>query len=497
MRYLAAAFCAALCLIGFLNPAVAQDVTLISRDKSIEVSGNLLGFDGTFYRVDTVYGELTIDGTGVLCEGPACPNLEAYIAELTFSGTPAIGRVLLPALIEGYARSSGLGTRRVEVDERLTTYELLSENDSEVVGIFTVRQTSNDEAFADILSNEADVAMALRPASGEEIAFALEAGYGNLTSAAQHDVVAMEALVPTVDLNSAVASLSIEQVAGLLNGNLKQWSALGEDSSADIHVVLSGPAGDVLQSVSKVLSGYGFDGPYSPNVQVLESSVLSVDFSFNSDVAKERRIIPISDVCGISYASGPQAIKSMEYPLALPMYLYRPMRRMPKIGQDFFDFLDGQTAKRVVERAGFQAIDASETAIEIQGRRLVNAISLASPEVLDDLQSAVAELKGRRLLSLVFRFDGQDFDPTSSTSMKRLARLAESGGLDGQSLLFVGFGDTDGLAERVAANFRAEFPADPTVLDVTAVEFGNVIPLACPETERGRFMNARVEVWVQ
>ncbi|MDG2340253.1 MAG: substrate-binding domain-containing protein, partial [Paracoccaceae bacterium] len=414
MKYLAAAFVAALCFTGFLNPAIAQDVTLTSRDKSIEVSGNLLGFDGTFYRVDTVYGELTIDGTGVLCEGPACPSLEAYIAELTFSGTPAIGRVLLPALIEGYARASGLGTQRIEVDDQLTTYELLSESGSEVVGIFTIRQTSNDEGFADILSNEADVAMALRPASSEEIAFALEAGYGNLTAATQHDVVAMEALVPTVDLNSEVSSLSIEQVAGLLNGDLKEWRTLGEDSSAYIHVVLSEPATDVLQPVSKVLSGYGYIGPFAPNVQVLESSALSVDFTFSSSIAKERRVIAISDVCGISYASGPQALKSMEYPLALPMYLYRPMRRMPKIGRDFFDFLDGQTAKRVVERAGFQAIDASETPIEIQGRRLVNAISLASPENLDVLQGAVAELKGRRLLSLVFRFSDQGYDATSS-----------------------------------------------------------------------------------
>ena len=127
----------------------------------------------------------------------------------------------------------------------------------------------------------------------------------------------------------------------------------------------------------------------------------------------------------------------------------------------------------------------------------MNAISLASPENLDVLQGAVAELKGRRLLSLVFRFSDQGYDATSSTSMKRLARLAESGGLDGQSLLFVGFGDTSGLAERVAQDFRAEFPADPTVLDVSAVEFGNVIPLACPDTDRGRFMNERVEVWVR
>jgi len=33
--------------------AYAQDVSLTSRDGSVSVSGDFLGFDGEFYRVDT------------------------------------------------------------------------------------------------------------------------------------------------------------------------------------------------------------------------------------------------------------------------------------------------------------------------------------------------------------------------------------------------------------------------------------------------------------
>ena len=57
-------------------------MTLTSRDGDVEITGDLLGFDGEFYRVDTIYGELTVDGSGVLCEGPGCPNLSAYVAEV-------------------------------------------------------------------------------------------------------------------------------------------------------------------------------------------------------------------------------------------------------------------------------------------------------------------------------------------------------------------------------------------------------------------------------
>ena len=499
MKFIVAAFSAALCLFATVNSVVAQDVTLTSRDKSIEISGNLLGFDGTYYRVDTVYGELTVDGTGVLCEGPACPNLEAYIAELTFSGTPIIGRVLLPALIEGYARGAGLSVRRTEFGGALTTYELFSEHDLETIGVFTIKQTSNDEGFADILSNEADVAMALRAASDEEIAFAVEAGYGALNSGAQHEVIAMDALVPTVDRDSGVTSISMTHLAGLLDGSVTRWRELGEDSDAHIQVVLTDSVGDVFQPVTTVMQENGFANPSIPNVHVLESSPLSLDLAFYSSVPSTRRAIPISDRCGIAHASEARAIKALEYPLSLPMYLYRPMRRMPKIGQDFFNYLDGTSAKRVVERAGFQAIDASEADVDTQGRRLANAISLASAADLLGLKEAVNELKGRRLLSLVFRFDGDGdgYDANSSTSMKRLVRLAESGGLDGQSLLFVGFGVGEGLAEKVAMDFQTEFPAGPGVIEISTAEFGEVMPVACPDTELGKHKNTRVEVWVR
>lgn len=60
----------------------------------------LLGFDGEFYRLETEFGELTVDSSGVLCEGPACPNLQDYVAELSVSGSTTMGAVLMPALVE-------------------------------------------------------------------------------------------------------------------------------------------------------------------------------------------------------------------------------------------------------------------------------------------------------------------------------------------------------------------------------------------------------------
>ena len=185
MTALRAAILAALCLLVIPTTVAAQDVTLRSHDGNVEISGNLLGFDGEFYRVDTVYGELTVDGSGVACEGPGCPNLEAYVARLVFSGAPTIGRVLMPALLEAFAIRGDYDLRRLTDTPTELRFDLHTGQDGTLIGQFTFRLTNTDEGFADLLANEADIAMTLREIRQDELQHAREAGLGNLTAPAR------------------------------------------------------------------------------------------------------------------------------------------------------------------------------------------------------------------------------------------------------------------------------------------------------------------------
>ena len=67
-------FGAALIAALMFSEAAAQDVTLTSRDGALSLSGTLLGYDGEFFRIETRYGQLTVDGQGVTCDGPAAPT---------------------------------------------------------------------------------------------------------------------------------------------------------------------------------------------------------------------------------------------------------------------------------------------------------------------------------------------------------------------------------------------------------------------------------------
>lgn len=143
-------------------PAMAQDVTLTSRDGKVELSGMLLGYDGEFYRLRTQYGELTVDGSGVDCEGPGCPDLQHFVAEIQMSGSATMGAVLMPALIDAFAQRDNYDVTREDIDATHFTLSLTRSETGVVAARFGFSATNTDEGFADLLADDADVVMALR-----------------------------------------------------------------------------------------------------------------------------------------------------------------------------------------------------------------------------------------------------------------------------------------------------------------------------------------------
>lgn len=157
-----AAVCAALFLFVSSGFATAQDVTLNSLDGKIDLSGKLLSYDGENYRLRTIYGDLTVDGHRVSCTGAGCPDPENHVADVKISGSASMGAVLLPALLEGFARRHGQDAQRVDVDTTHFTYHLVEDQTGKPVATFSFRMTTADEGFADLLADEADIVLSRR-----------------------------------------------------------------------------------------------------------------------------------------------------------------------------------------------------------------------------------------------------------------------------------------------------------------------------------------------
>ncbi|MGH1576057.1 phosphate ABC transporter substrate-binding/OmpA family protein [Planktotalea sp.] len=509
---------AAFFLFMFAAPLAAQDVTLTSPDGTVEVSGTLLGFDGDFYRLQTIYGELTIDGTGVNCTGPACPDLQNYVAKLSISGSATIGEVLMPALIEGFALRRGYSVERVRVDATHFTYMLRNRADQTLLGEFAFRITNTDTGFADLLADDADIVMALREIRLTENRRASESALGDLTGPNRSRVLALDAMVPITAPGNPVDSISPAQLARVFAGRVTNWTQLGgPDAPISVHLRdsksglsqavqdrLMAPAGLVLDNTivrhttNKALTEAVTNDPFAIGIS-------SYSETANADV------LVLTGTCGFSLRAGRVTIKTEDYPLTAPMFLYIPARRLPKLAREFLTFTRSPSAQIVIRRAGFVDQAPEELSINQQGDRFANAISLIGTEInLSEVKRLVKVLSPMKRLSTSFRFraGSSALDAQSLSNVQQLARAIETGEYDERSIKFVGFSDGQGPAngnqrismQRARAVLAAVKQAAETVslddLDISVDAFGETLPMACDDSAWGRQVNRRVEVWV-
>ncbi|WP_264211837.1 phosphate ABC transporter substrate-binding/OmpA family protein [Leisingera thetidis] len=517
MTFFRAAVCAALFLAALARGLAAQDVTLSSPDGAVEITGTLLGFDGEFYRVETQFGELTVDGSGVTCDGPGCPSLSGFVAEITLAGSSAMSEVLLPALIEGFALRNGYQTRREPLPEGNFSHVLL--RGQKPAARFTFAASNTDAGFAALVADEADVAMALREIRPLEQKAARAAGLGDLTGPGRSRVLALDAFVPVVAPSNPVRDISLQQLAGIFSGQITNWQQLdGPDAPISMHMPVSGSG--LAQAVEDKLmvpfgAGLSAEIRRHDRSSTLVRRVLIDPFAIGIASYAEKgaaRVLTLTGTCGFSLQANRWAVKTEDYPLTVPMFLYLPARRLPKVARDFLAYVRGPAAQAVIRRAGF--VDQAPELIPVsrQGSRLANAILAADRNSgLSELQRLVETLGGMRRLTVSFRFEPGSARPDaqSRSNIEQLARALEAGEFDAKVLVFAGFSDGVGPAEgnrQIAlkragavreAVIRAAETADVSRVEIRTEGFGEALPMACDDSEWGRQINRRVEVWVR
>ena len=514
-----AAIFAALFFVLQVNAALAQDVTLKSRDGSISLSGTLLGFDGEFYRIETRFGELTVDGSGVTCTGVGCPSLIDYVAEVTISGSATVGRVLMPALIEGFAIRGGLDAKRITRTDGSFLYEVNAPATGKPLGRFAFRVTNTDSGFVDLLADEADIVMALREIRPNEVDAAKTAGLGDLTLPNRSRVLALDAMVPIVAPGNPVDDLSLAQLADVLSGTITNWQALGgPDAPITVHLRDSG-SGMVQGLEDRLLKPQGRawgdqTQSHTSNPELILAVArdpFGLGIASYADAGNTKPLI-LTGPCGFQLRATRRSIKTEDYPLTAPMFLYIPARRLPKLARDFLSYTHSPPAQIVIRRAGFVDQAPEEVPRDLQGDRLANAILVAEgAEGLETLQDMTRVLSPMRRLTTSFRFEAGSarLDAQSRSNVLQLARSLESGAYDARQLVFIGFSDGLGPASanldiarrratavRTAVETAAE-TADLGRIDISIEAFGEAMPMACDDTAWGRQVNRRVEVWVR
>ena len=517
----------AILVMAFGTQGLAADVTLLSRDGQLRIDGQLVQFDGEFYRVDTVWGQLTVDATGVLCEGPGCPDLTAFVAEARISGPAEAMQRLVPGLIDAFARARGLRAVQTAAADGRTVVEVFEPagdgTTARLSGRFRLSATSSAEGFADLIAAEADVAVSLREVLPDEVQMAAEAGLGRLDGRGQGLILALDALVPAVAADAApVSGLSNATLAAVLAGEIAEWGQLEgpEGWPVTLYLPVAGSALDqvLTERLLQVEGRTPSPDARRPDSATALSEALSRDaFGFGivpMSALGSLRPLALRGDCGLEVVADADSLKSEDWPLTTPIYAYVPQGRAPALVREFLAFTQGPEAAPAVRAAMFTDLDLQRRPFAGAGRRLANAISAAGTDTdIAALKTMVAALSGTDRLTVAFRFAGGSaaLDAPSRANVALLAGLIARGTFDGETLVFTGFSDGDGAAganlslsrTRAAAVLRAVRTAaeaeagGPVPVEFTATGFGEASPLACDDSAWGRQVNRRVEVWVR
>lgn len=90
--------------------------------------------------------------------------------------------MILSPLIEGFARAHDMAFERQESSPGQVTWALRDSTGSVETGRSDMSLTNSVEGFADLLANQADIALSTRPLSQDELALARDAGLGQQTN---------------------------------------------------------------------------------------------------------------------------------------------------------------------------------------------------------------------------------------------------------------------------------------------------------------------------
>lgn len=489
-----AAVSAALFLCG--AAASAQDVELTSRDGTLSLSGDLQSYDGEFYRVMTEYGLLTLDGQGVVCAGPACPDLTAHVAEVHVAGDPGAGTRLMPALVAAFAATKGYGAQWQSQGDGWI-YTLTDASGARAVARFSFVPMAADAAAAALRDGVADFVLAALP----------EPGMGAR-------VLGVEALVVVVAPGNPLAAISTGDLARVLSGQVENWNALGgPDMPLVVHALA--PEAGFRRALEARLGQKLVSDQDHATLDDLAAAVARDPWGLAVTAASATgpaQRITLTDSCGFALVPSRLSVKAGDYPLTQPFNLLTPKRRQSLMARDFLDFVGTPAAQAAVSQGGMVDRAAERGPLLTDGLRLANAIRSAGPEVpVTELQRLTGAMAGADRLSLTFRFQGgaRVLDASSQDNVAELARLIGAGLFDGEELVFAGFSDGSGdaatnlaLSRQRADTVREAVAAAVPDLDarrfsLSVEAFGEVLPMACDESPVGRQLNRRVELWLR
>lgn len=517
--FVAAAFGSALAS----GTAFAQQVEIKTMAGGVAVSGELVDFDDEFLTVRAQMGTIRISRSMSICEGEGCPpDAQEQTAlldpgSLAITGSASIGAALLPRMVGGFAQDQAMA---IEVDFDNSNRNLvmrLKETGGDAKEI-NLKLDSTARAFDDLLKGRASIILTSRRASASEAQRFVEAGIGDIRNERNEAVIALDGLGIVVSPENDISALAIEDVVGIVAGEIVDWSEVGGPRRPiALHLPPSGEdafeafAEDVLRprrlrpSRQAIRSRAGDE--LAAAVAADPNAIGLVPLSQSG----EAQVLSLELSCGLLAESSAFAVKAEEYPFGRRIYLYHRNPGVNVFADDLFAYTQSDSGQSGVGEVGFYDQTIIRRSVNEQGLRFVSAIvSDQGGSQLGQLQEMAAKVLQSTRLSTTLRFNSGSttLDTKALSDVQRMAAELTAPGAEYREVLLLGFTDGVGRSDvnQIISEDRAKAVRDQLVaaigpgqggLNIQAIGYGPVAPVGCNDEIGGREANRRVEVWVR
>jgi phosphate transport system substrate-binding protein len=309
---------------------------------------------GVIFGGRSVYQKISGKAFGSDTGSPVTESVRAsYKTILRIHGSTAIGYDCMPEVLRSFLteqgwtdiKAFGIGGEEALVGGKNKSGKMES-----------IELISNDtgKGFEDLFNNKANIGMASRPLKNDERQKFIGAGLGDIGSASNEQIIALDAVCVIVNNGNPVNRLKKEQVVNVFAGKVSNWNALG-NIDAPVTVYMFEKGHGIRDVFEKNLLG---TVPIAANVQLCKDSIEMVEkiekdpngigivsYQYTSSV----KSLAVSDT-GDNYIFPNRATISNEsYLLTRRMYLYVTNNRS-NMTENFLSYIYSNSAYEVIDK---------------------------------------------------------------------------------------------------------------------------------------------------
>lgn len=497
---------------------VGGPVTLQARDGSVEIQGNLTGFENEIYSVETGFGVLEISVIDAVCIGDACPVVRRFAKDIKLAASSELSSDLVANLAEGFAAANGASFGAEQGEGGVPSYVLTAAG-GELLASVDLTSLDSTSAVQTVVDGKADIAALTRSIRQDERTALLGEATEGSTRGEREIILALDALSVIVSPSNPVRVIGEAELSRIFAGEVTDWAQLGgQPGPVNLYVRSSDSGtGTVFNDLVMQPSGQGIS--VAANVLASDADITQAvmqdpnGIGYTNFSSRSRaKAIDIRGECGIQTPASEFTIKTEEYPLTRRIYMYRPEASIPETAVEFIDYIKTNAAQTIVGETGYVDQNVKSVSVNEQGLRFAAMLLPTEADVTyEDIQSMVSSLVSSDRLSLTFRFESGSarLDTRAQGDVLRLAQMIDSGAFDNKELLVIGFTDSLGVgdinaslsqarAEQVREAVLAATQTEKAVgVPISAIGYGELSPLGCNETANGRRINRRVEIWTR